>query len=297
MVLSMSAGLPRCLWEVQATLGEGVLWHAATDQVWFVDIKKKHIHSCAADGSGQRTWSAPSQVGAILPLADGGMVCSLEDGLYRFDEATGAFTPLRQVEAGLPGNRFNDAFVDPAGRLWFGSMDNGEKEPTGVLYRFDGSGEPRRMDDNYIITNGPAVSPDGRTLYHTDTLAKRIFAFDLAADGALSNKRLFVTIDDGGHPDGMAVDADGNVWVCVFNGWRIDRFGADGRKIGELRFPCANITKLTFGGEDLRTAYVTTARKGLSNEQIEQQPLAGGLFTFRAETPGLPQHALRLQEQ
>src|SRR5439155_17098095 len=128
-----------------------------------------------------------------------------------------------KVEADQPGNRFNDGFVDSEGRLWFGSMDDSEGEKTGALYRFDGK-HVVRMDDGYIITNGPAVSPDGRTLYHTDTLDKQVYAFDLSADGALSNKRTFVEIADGGYPDGMAVDAEGHLWVCTFGGWRIDRF-------------------------------------------------------------------------
>jgi sugar lactone lactonase YvrE len=280
---------------VGATLGEGVLWHAQTKRVWFVDIKGHNVHSCAADGSDRRSWRAPQQVSAIVPVEGGGWVVSLEDGLYRFDETTGEFSLLRHVEADIPGNRFNDAYVDAAGRLWFGSMDNGEEKPSGSLYRFDGQ-SVQLADEGYIITNGPATSPDGRTLYHTDTLEKRTYAFDLAADGSLGNTRQFTTIEDGGHPDGMAVDAQGCVWIATFGGWRIDRFDPSGRKVGEVRFPCSNITKLAFGGDDLRTVYVTTARKGLTEEDLARQPLAGGLFTFRADVPGLPQHALRLQE-
>jgi sugar lactone lactonase YvrE len=291
----MSGIAPSCLWDAGATLGEGVLWHAATGGVWFVDIKGHKIHACAGDGSARRSWAAPQQVSAIVPVEGGGWVVALEDGLYRFDETSGAFSLLQHVEADQPGNRFNDAHVDSAGRLWFGSMDNGEERATGSLYRFDGRAA-QLCDSGYIITNGPAISPDGRTLYHTDTLAKRIDAFDLAPDGSLANTRPFVTVDDGGYPDGMAVDAEGCVWVATFGGWRIDRFAPNGRKVGEVRFPCSNITKLAFGGDDLRTVYVTTARKGLSAEQLAEQPLAGGLFTFRAEVPGLPQHALRLEE-
>jgi sugar lactone lactonase YvrE len=293
----MNAIEPRCLWEVQATLGEGVLWHAATDRVYFVDIKGRRIHRCAPDGSERRSWDAPQQVTFIVPVEGGGFVVGMEDGLYRFDEDSGKLTLLRHVEADQPGNRFNDGYVDAAGRLWFGSMDNGETAHTGTLYRFDGQGEPLPMDTGYKITNGPAVSPDGRTLYHTDTLAKRTYAFDLAPDGSLSGKRVFASFDElPGHPDGMAVDLDGCVWIALFRGWRIDRFAPDGRKIDSVRFPCSNITKLVFAGDDLRTVFVTTARKGLSEEELAAQPLAGSLFTFRADVAGLPQHALRLKE-
>ncbi|WP_075791584.1 SMP-30/gluconolactonase/LRE family protein [Massilia putida] len=289
------ASAPIPLWEVEATLGEGVLWDAGNRQVWFVDIKGRRLHRCAADGTDRKSWAAPGQVSFVVRATDGGLVVSLEDGLYRFVEATGAFVPFVKVEADVAGNRFNDGHVDPQGRLWFGSMDDGEAEPTGVLYRFDGKSVVR-MDEGYIITNGPAVSPDGRTLYHTDTLDKRVYAFDLAEDGSLSNKRLFAEITDGGWPDGMAVDAEGHVWIAVFRGWRIERRTPSGRKVGEVRFPCSNITKLAFAGDDLRTVYATSARKGLSAEELAQQPLAGALFTFRAETAGLPHHVLALQE-
>jgi len=290
----MNANALSCLWDVGATLGEGVLWDAAGKRVWFVDIKGRRIHRCAHDGSDRQSWDAPGQVSFIVPAADGSMVCSLEDGLYRFDDTGGAFLPLAKVEADETGNRFNDGHVDAAGALWFGSMHDAEELPSGALYRFDGK-HIARMDDGYVITNGPALSPDGATLYHTDTLQKRVYAFDRAPDGSLSNKRVFVEITDGGYPDGMAVDAAGHLWVATFGGWRIDRFDAAGAKVGEVRFPCANVTKLAFGGDDLRTVYVTTARKGLSDQELAEQPQAGGLFTFRVETPGLPQHAMKLQ--
>jgi D-xylonolactonase len=284
-----------CLWDAGATLGEGVLWDAPGDCVWFVDIKSRRIHRCDAAGGNRRIWDAPSQVSFIVPASDGGFVVGLEDGLHRFDPDTGAFASLAPVEADLPGNRFNDGHVDARGRLWFGSMDDAEASPTGVLYRY-ADGAVQAMDRDYVITNGPATSADGRTLYHTDTLKKHVYAFDLTPAGALENKRLFLELAGGGHPDGMAVDADGCLWVATFGGGRIDRYAPDGAKLQEVRFPCANVTKLAFGGPDLRTAYATTARKGLSDAELAAQPLAGGLFTFRVETPGLAQGVLQLKD-
>jgi D-xylonolactonase len=291
----MNMHAPVCLWDAGAALGEGVLWDASGQRVWFVDIKGRRIHRCAADGSDRRSWDAPGQVSFIVPTADGSMVCSLEDGLYRFEDATGEFALLAKVEADVTGNRFNDGHVDCQGLLWFGSMHDAEEEASGALYRFNGA-HVACMDSGYVITNGPAVSPDGSTLYHTDTLEKRVYAFDRGFEGTLTNKRLFLKMEDGGYPDGMAVDSLGHVWIATFGGWRIDRFDADGNKVGEVRFPCSNVTKLAFGGADLRTVYATTARKGLSEEELASQPLAGGLFTFRVEIPGQPQHALRIEE-
>lgn len=279
---------PRCIWDAGAELGEGALWHAATRSVYFVDIKGRRIHRCDADGGARRSWEAPSQPGFAIPAASGGLVCGLEDGLYRFDEGSGAFTVLRRIEQDMPGNRLNDGYVDAGGNLWFGSMDDAKERASGALYRLDRHGVLSCADDGYGITNGPAVSPDGKTLYHTDTPLRRVYAFTLHEDGTLADKRVFLQLPEGSRPDGMAVDADGHLWIALFGGGRIERYTASGRLVGSVRFPCSNITKLAFGGDDLRTAYVSTAWKGLSPGQRAAQPLAGGLFAFHADTPGLP---------
>jgi sugar lactone lactonase YvrE len=149
------------------------------------------------------------------------------------------------------------------------------------------------QDAGYVITNGPALSPDGRTLYHTDTLERVIYAFDLDEAGALLSRSVFAEVDRG-YPDGPAVDADGCVWTGLFGGWGLNRYAPTGELLEHVPFPVANVTKPAFGGEDLRTVYVTTAWKGLSAAEREAQPLAGGLFRFLADTPGLPQGELRL---
>lgn len=280
----------RCLWPAGAELGEGALWHAASNTVWFVDILGQRVHRCAPDGTQRKTWDAPGLPGFIVPADRGGFVCGLDDGLYCFCERSGEFTMLLGVESALPGNRLNDGFVDRDGSLWFGSMDKGETQASGSLYRVDRLGRLKNADDGYIITNGPAMSPDGATLYHTDTLAGTVYAFDVAPDGVLGGRRHFVTIEDGGYPDGMAVDADGNVWIALFGGGRIERYSPAGTLIGSIPFPVSNITKLAFGGDDLRTVFVTTAWKGLSAQRREREPLAGALFTFQSDTPGLAQH-------
>ncbi|MFN3790202.1 SMP-30/gluconolactonase/LRE family protein [Massilia sp.] len=286
---SAASSAPECIWDVGAELGEGALWDPTSGVVRFVDIKGRRIHRCAADGGARRSWDAPGQPGFVVPASGGGLVCALEDGLYRFDEADGAFALLRKIEDELPGNRFNDGHVDARGNLWFGSMDDGQAAPTGALYRLDRHGLLARADAGYVITNGPAISPDGKTLYHTDTPLRRVYAFDLREDGSLAAKRVFLQLPETSRPDGMAVDADGHLWIALFGAGRIERYTAAGRLVGSVRFPCTNITKLAFGGADLRTVYVTTAWKGLSPEERARQPLAGGLFAFRSPTPGLPQ--------
>jgi sugar lactone lactonase YvrE len=285
----MTAMTPVCVWPVEATLGEGPVWLEHENAVYFVDIKRRKLHCFDAATGETCTWTAPAQPGFMVPYADDAFVCGLQGGLYRFTPSTGEFRLLQRVEADQPGNRLNDGYADAQGRLWFGSMDDAETDPTGALYRAGHNGEVVVQDRGYVITNGPAMSPDGRTLYHGDTLACVVYAFDVASDGTLSGKRPFATITGAGHPDGMAVDSEGFVWIAIFGGARIERYAPDGTLVDQVAFPCSNITKLVFAGDDLRTVYATTARKGLSPQQLSEQPLAGGLFTFRAPVPGQPQ--------
>lgn len=284
----MGLNLPEvtCVWPLQCSLGEGPLWR--NGGLWFTDIKQKIIYRFDPAGGPSRSWPAPSEVGFLAPLANGHFIAGAKAGLLDFDPATGSFVRMRVVEPDRPGNRLNDGTVDQKGRLWFGSMDDGETEPSGALYRFH-HGALSVMDSGYVITNGPAVSPDGRVLYHTDTLARRIYAFDLDPDGGLSNKRVFVEIEDGrGYPDGPVVDQEGCVWTGLFGGWGVRCYSAQAQLKQEVGFPVANVTKLAFGGADLKTVYATTARKGLSAAALAAQPLAGGLFRFAADTPGQP---------
>ncbi|MEX3686636.1 SMP-30/gluconolactonase/LRE family protein [Paraburkholderia sp. BR14263] len=282
----MTMPAPVCVWPIGAELAEGPLWQAAENAVYFVDIKGRRIHRFVVTTGERTTWYAPDQVGFIAPLGDRAFVCGLPDGLYRFDAVSGEFDKLVDVEPHLPGNRLNDGFADARGRLWFGSMDDAEQAPSGTLYRVDAGAVVSTQDSGYVITNGPAMSPDGRTLYHNDTMRRVVYAFDVAIDGTLSGKRVFTAIAGDGYPDGMAVDAEGYVWVALFGGWRIDRYSPEGELAGQIAFPCANITKLAFGGDDLQTVYVSTAWKGLTAAEREKQPLAGGLFTFRSPVPG-----------
>ncbi|HEY0104346.1 MAG TPA: SMP-30/gluconolactonase/LRE family protein [Brevundimonas sp.] len=280
---------PELVWDLRAELGEGPVWSARERCVWFVDIKGRKLHRYGEDGS-RASWDTPDQTGFALPAEDGSLVCGVRSGLHRFDPVSGAFEKLAAVEPDCPQNRLNDGFVAPDGSLWFGSMDDSEETVSGALYRYH-RGEITRHDDGYRVTNGPAMSPDGRTLYHNDTTERRIYAFD-HDDGRLSNKRLFAETVDGS-ADGPSVDSAGVVHVGLFNGSGVARFSPEGERIGTIRFPVVTVTKAAFGGEDLRTLYCTTAWLGNADRRAEQ-PTLGGLYRVRVETPGLPQALVRL---
>lgn len=280
---------------VGATLGEGPVWVADEATLWFVDIKARRLHSFRPNDGVARSWAAPSQPGWILPVSGGGMLVGLQNGLHLFDPKTGGFELVHETEVHLPGNRLNDAMVDRHGTLWFGSMDDAEETPSGRLYRFrDGQLHDTGVAP-VVITNGPSLAPDGRTLYHTDTLSRRIWAIERHDDMTLGAARLFVEIEEGaGYPDGSTVDAEGCLWTGLFGGWGVRRYSPQGRLIDTVRFPVANVTKIAFGGDTLTTAYATTARKGLDAAALRDQPLAGNLFAFEAGVAGLPGHRVAL---
>jgi len=278
-----------CVWPVGAILGEGPVWSAAEQALWFVDIKAPAIHRFHPASGEKKTWPAPGRVGFVLPAAGGTMIAGLKTGLHRFNPDTGNFTLLHVVEPHAPNNRLNDGFVDSQGFLWFGSMDDNEEEPSGALYQLNDNGCIRR-DPGYVVTNGPAESPDGSVLYHTDTLAGLIYSFDRTRTGSLSNKRVFARFAPGsGYPDGPIVDAEGCVWTGVFGGWGLQRYSPRGELLQTIRLPCSAVTKAAFAGDDLKTLFITTAHVALNAEERKQQPLAGGLFTARIDVPGLPQ--------
>ncbi|MFN3387765.1 MAG: SMP-30/gluconolactonase/LRE family protein [Allosphingosinicella sp.] len=286
-------GEPRSVWGLAAELGEGPVWVARDRALWFVDIKGPRIHRYDPATGGRRSWKAPEPIGFLLPARSGGFVAGLRSGLHRFDPESGGFDPLALVEEDLPGNRLNDGVVDPAGRLWFGTMDNAEEAKSGAFYRFADGAVSRAGIDRICITNGPAVSPDGRILYFVDTLAGTIRAADIAEDGTLGPPRAFVTIDSrDGHPDGPTVDAEGCVWIGLYAGWQARRYSPQGELLASVRFPVANVTKLAFGGDDMRTVWATTARQFLTPAALEKQPEAGNLFAFRADVPGLASHLI-----
>jgi len=281
--------IPKSISPAGALLGEGVVWIAEEAAVYWVDIKGKSVHRHQTNSGQQTSWSVPEEIGCLVPCKAGGFIAGLQSGLAFIDLDSGSTIPLGGPETSVPRNRINDGKADNQGRLWVGTMDNEETRPSGSLYRFDANGSEYCMDTNYVITNGPAFSPDGKTLYHTDTLEKTIYAFDLAADGSISNKRRHIVLPDRqGWPDGMTVDAEGYLWVAHFGGWRVSRFTPDGTMDQTIDMPVGQITNVAFGGPKLETLYITTAAKQLDQAALAGQPLAGALFEVETGITGLP---------
>lgn len=274
-----------CVWDVAALLGEGPVWDRSADCLWFVDIKRGHLHRydpASGERSTEQVGGSPS---FVLPATPPGLVIGNRDTLFaRTQDGLS-----RIATVAMPAhNRFNDATVDPAGRVWFGSMDDEERLPTGRVHVLD-AGTIVEAGGAAIVTNGPAISADGRWLYHVDSVGRTIWRFDIADRLTLRNGEVFTTLQSGeGAPDGVILDAEDHLWVGLWGGGAARRYAPDGRIVAEVAFPCANVTKIALGGPDLRTAYATTARIGLDAAALADQPLAGGLFAFDVDVPGRP---------
>ena len=279
----------RVLVRCDALLGEGPVWDAAAGALWWVDIKGATIFRWHEAGGCVDRFATPFQVAALAPAAGGGFIAATAHGFAHIDPERGLYMPLIHPEAHLPDNRFNDAKLDRHGAFWAGTLDDAETGASvGALYRLDRALIPRRMDSGYCVTNGPAFDRCGTRMYHTDSVRKTIYAFDLGTNGEPGERRLFLDLSDlAGSPDGMTVDSEDALWVAFWDGACLRRFAPDGELLREVAVPVSRPTSLAFGGAMLDILFVTSARIGLDAAALAAQPLAGSLFAFRPGATGI----------
>lgn len=266
-------------------LGEGPVWVERDRALYWVDIGAGQVFRLS--GGQVEVLQPEKTLCSIVPRAAGGFVGGSLDGVLAIADDLAA-TPLVHPEEGNPVNRFNDGKVDRAGRFWAGTMDRTEKSATGSLYRLDHDLTWSRIDSGYTVTNGPAFSVDGRTLYHTDSGRQTIYAFDLDAAGVAANRRVFCQFGEGeGYPDGMTVDAEDCLWVAFWDGWCVRRISPAGERLQEIAMPVQRPTSCAFGGELLDQLFITSASRELAPSELQRQPLAGGLFRCRPGVTGV----------
>jgi L-arabinonolactonase len=270
-------------------VGEGALWCASEQRLWWIDISQPALWSWQSRGGGLEHWPLPKLPGSFALRKSGGFLIAFRNGLATLDQPGGELKWLPALELG--DERFNDGKVDRAGRFWAGTLDRKLASPIGRLYRVSPDFEVKAMDRGFTISNGIGWSPDERTMYFTDTPSGCIYCYDFdAAEGRISNRRVFVQAAPGhGGPDGMTVDAEGFVWSAQFDRWCVNRYAPDGTLERSLRVPVQRPTTCMFGGPGLTTLYVTSARIDLSNEALAAQPHAGGVFAIDAGVRGLPE--------
>ena len=282
----------------QSQLGESPLWHPDEAALWWCDIPGRRLSRADPAQGTLRHWALPADPGCLAPLPGGELLVAMRDGLWRLEPGSGARTRLAPPPYDPATERFNDGRADPRGRLWVGTIYEPRSPARAALYRFDAAGLVR-MADGITVSNGLAFSPDGRTLYWSDTPSHTVHAFDLdLAQGTLSRQRVLARFaprgpqqplaDYGGRPDGAAVDVEGCYWVAMFEGARLLRLAPSGEVLAEVPLPVRCPTMPCFGGADLRTLYVTTARANRPEEELAREPWAGCVLQARVEVPGLP---------
>jgi sugar lactone lactonase YvrE len=268
--------------DARAIHGEGTRWDADTRRLLWVDIAGRAVHVFDPATGEDRAVDVGQPVGAVAPRRHG-VLAAIEQGFALVDLDTGAAEIVAATEGDLPGNRMNDGACDPAGRFWAGSMAYDERP--GALYRLGADLAVVRVIDDVTIANGPTWSPDGTTMYFTDTPTRRIDAFDFdVSEGRASRRRPFTEVRGGGHPDGMTVDADGCVWSAQYGAGQVHRYTPDGVLDAIVEVPAHNTTCCAFGGDDLATLFITTAIR--LRDQHPGDTHAGGVFACRPGVGG-----------
>ncbi|MGQ7793606.1 SMP-30/gluconolactonase/LRE family protein [Faunimonas sp. B44] len=277
--------------EPAAVLGEAPLWDSREGRIWWVDCDQKKLFSRgSAPDSETRTFSLPHHPGCYAFRERGGMIMAYRNQVALLDLETGETEPV-ETGADFSVERFNDGCCDRAGRFWAGTMHRKRTDRAGSLFRIDPDLSAHKMASDLIVSNGISFSPDDTVMYHHDSRAGLIFAYDFDCDrGTIARRRVFVDFNGRpGRPDGCTTDAEGNLWVAEIGAGRVVRFDPHGRQIGEIALPVTRPSSVMLGGEDLSTLFITTMREGLSAEEQAAQPLAGCLFYTRVDVPGLPE--------
>ena len=280
--------------DLNAELGECPQWSVEEQALYFVDIKGKALHRFEPVTGEHSTMLMPEEIACFGFRKGGGFIAAFRSGLWLLDASGNRLEKLADNPEDQRSSRFNDGRVDLAGRFLAGTIDEPKDGGKAHLYRYDRRGL-NVLASGLLTSNGIAFSPDGRTLYHSDTPTFTVwrYAYD-PATGEATDKTLFVRLDptavDQGRPDGAAVDAEGCYWTALFEGGRIQRYAPDGRLLAEYPVPARCPTMVAFGGPDLKTLFVTSARTGRSEEELATLPHSGSLFSMPVEALGRPEY-------
>ncbi len=276
--------------DAHALVGEGPIWDADANVLWWVDIMSSELYAYDPQTGENRKWNVGQHVGTVVQRAAGGLMLAVQDGFAAFDPASGALEMLADPEANLPGNRFNDGKCDPAGRFWAGSMAYEDQSDQGSVYRLDTDHSVDKMIEDIGISNGIIWSLDARTMYYTDSLDFAIRAYDYdVATGGIDNERVIIDIPKAmGFADGFTIDEEGMLWVAHYGAGRVRRWNPDTATVlAEIDLPAVGVTACAFGGPGLDQLFITSASLRLSDAEKAQQPHAGGLFVAEVGVRGL----------
>jgi sugar lactone lactonase YvrE len=280
-----------CVLDVKASLGECPVWSVDEQALYWVDINAPSLNRFDPSTGRNTAWPMAASIGCFALRRSGGFIVALRDGFWLVDRQGRPERKVADPPYDATHHRFNDGRVDPRGRFWAGSMNERRDAATGKLYRLDAALELTAMIPGVTISNGLAFSPDGRTLYHADTQTRTINAWDFdAPTGGIANRRIFAQFaDEAERPDGAAVDREGCYWTALYRAGKVLRLSPRGERLAEYVLPAMCPTMCAFGGPDLKTLYITTARQRREADELRRLPQSGGLFAMRVAVPGLPE--------
>ncbi len=278
---------PKVIWKLNCILGEGTLWVKEHNSIYFVDIKKRRIYVLNINNKKKKIIKLNKQIGFLAHIKKNLFILGLERELRIVNLKSKKIIKSISIEKNLPKNRINDGKTDPKGRLWFGTMDNPERSiKKGSLYCLDKNLKLKKIDKNYLITNGPAFL-DENNFYHTDSRKKTIYKIKINKKLKIIKKKIFIRFNsEDGSPDGMTLDSKKNLWVCHFHGATISVFNKKGEKIHKINFPAKNITNCTFGGKNNNELFVSTATKSMSKVDFKKYKYSGALFSVKTNMKG-----------
>lgn len=283
-----------CVAHTMDVLGEVPRWHPAERVLYWIDAFRPAVHRLDPADRKLESFTPPEKLGSFAPCSGGGLLIAGRGGLARYDPASGRLDRIADPENGAAVNILNDGRCDRNGRFWVGSMSKTMEHPSGRLYRLE-RGRIETVDDGIWVANGVCWSPDDRLMYFADSHVKTLFVYDFnLAAGEIGPRRIFATMDGRpGVPDGSSVDAEGFIWNVVFDGGCVVRYAPDGRIDRTVPLPVSRPTACAFGGADLATLYVTTARFRLAPDKLAAETHAGGLLALDVGVKGLPESLYR----
>ena len=285
--MKIISSAPKVIWNTKCTLGEGTLWVKEHNSIYFTDIKKKKIFVLNTKNNKKKIIKVDKEIGFLAHINKNNFILGLKGELRIVNLKNNKKIKLIKIENKIKSNRINDGKTDLNGKLWFGTMDNLERNINkGSLYCLDNNFFLKKVDTNYYITNGPAFLSE-KTFYHSDSRLKKIYKISVDKNLNILKKNIFKKFNKKtGSPDGMTVDTNKNLWVCHFGGARISVFDTKGKKIHVINFPAKNITNCIFGGKNNSEIFVTSAIKSMNKKDIIKYKYSGALFKIKTNVRG-----------
>ena len=283
--------LIRCIYDKSCILGEGPIWHPHEKVLYWVDIIKPELHRLdIKNNHHHQSWIMPTDICCVAPNQNGGLIAALKDGIAILNPISNKINYLATLPKELSEiSMFNDGHCDRQGRFWIGCKDLSEKKPTGNIFLFSLQKKLIKKASDFIVANGLITSLDSKYFYIADSPNRIIYKYDFDSDaGEIYNRKIFAKVaDDAGYPDGMTIDSQGYLWGCHFDGWRVTRYDTDGKIDRVIKMPISAPSSCCLGGFDLKTLFITSAKRDVTESELKNQPQAGCVFAIDVDVPGV----------